>query len=66
MKEMKMKNLKDKENNSWFPQTSIGMALDKYEKDVKNSEDTKALTILKDNFRSNTTGTDDDLVNNVR
>jgi len=70
LKEMKMKNSnvqkghhlsqkqfnKDKENNSRFSKTSIGLALEKYEKVVKNSEDIESLAILKDNFRLNTAG----------
>ena len=47
---------KDKENNPGFTKTSIGLALDKYEKTVKNSEDIETLAILKDNFRLNTAG----------
>ena len=47
--------------NPGFSETTIGLALDKYEKAVKNSEDIEALAILKDNFSLNTTGTDDDL-----
>jgi len=53
------KSNKDKENNPEFSKTSIGLALDKYEKVVKNSEDIEALAILKDNFKLNATGTDD-------
>ena len=52
---------KDKENNLRSSQTSIGLALDKFEKDEKDIEDAKALKNLKNDFRSNTTGTDDDL-----
>ena len=52
---------KNKENNLRSSQTSIGLALDKYEQDEKDTEDAKALKILKDDFRSNATGTDDDL-----
>ena len=47
---------KDKENNPGFSKTSIGLALDKYDKAVKDSEDIEALANLKDNFRLNTTG----------
>ena len=61
-----MKNLKKKENNPGFPQTSIGLALDKYEKSIKNSEDTGVSEILKDNFRLNTTGTGDDLTIDIQ
>ena len=52
---------KDKENNPGFSKTSIGLALEKYEKVVKNSEDIETLAILKDNFRLNTTGIVDDI-----
>ncbi len=61
-----MKNLKYKENNSGFSKTSIGLALDKYEKSVKISEETESLAVLKDNFRLNTTGTDDDLTIDIQ
>jgi len=57
---------KDKENNPGFSKTSIGLALEKYEKIVKNSEDIEALAILKDNFRLNTTGKDDDLAADIQ
>jgi len=43
------------------PKTSLGLALEKYEKAGKDSGDLKLRDILKDNFRSNTTGADDDL-----
>ena len=52
---------KDKENNPRFSKTPIGLALEKYEKVVKNSDDIESLAILKDNFRLNTTGSDSDL-----
>ena len=60
------KSNKDKENNPGFSKTSIGLALDKYDKAVKDSEDIEALAILKDNFRLNTTGTDDDLAIDIQ
>ena len=57
---------KDKENNLRSSQTSIGLAMDKYEKAEKDTEDARTLEILKDNFRSNTTGTDDDLAIDIQ
>jgi osmotically-inducible protein OsmY len=61
-----MKNLNTKKNNPGVSQTSIGLALDKHEKALKNSQDEGAMVILKDNFRLNSTGTDNDLANDIQ
>jgi len=53
-------------NGSVFSKTSIGLAMDKYEKSEKDLEDAHALAILKDNSRSNPTGTDDDLAIDIQ
>jgi hypothetical protein len=77
---MKMKNLtvqkrhhsmqslqnKDNGNNPGLFKTSIGLALNKYEKSEQDLEDAHALAILKDSTRSNTTGTDDDLAIDIQ
>jgi len=54
------------QNHPVFFQTSIGLAMDKYEKAEKDFEDEKALKILKDDSRLNTTGTDDDLAIDIQ
>ena len=59
-------NSKDHRKNAGVFQTSIGLAMDKYEKSGKNDEDTRSLAILKDNSRLNTTGTDDDLAIDIQ
>ena len=53
-------------NGSVFSKTSIGLAMDKYEESEKDLEDAKALAILKDSSRFNTTGTDDDLAIDIQ
>ena len=58
--------IKDKGNNSRIFQTSIGLAMDKYEKAEKDFEDARALKILKDNSRFNATGTDDDMAIDIQ
>jgi len=52
--------------NSTISKTSIGLAMDKYEKSEKDSEDARALAILKDSSRSNPTGTDDDVAIDIQ
>lgn len=75
LKEMKMKNTnaqkvhqsarrlhnRDNENDFRSSQTSLGFALDKYERMEKDLEDARTLAILKDDSRFNDIGTDADL-----
>jgi len=57
---------KDNQNHPGSSQTSIGLAMDKYEESQKNKEDAKALASLKDGNRLNSTGTDDDLAVDIQ
>ena len=57
---------KDNQNHPDSFQTSIGLTMDKYEESQNNLEDAKALAILKDNNRLNSTGTDDDLAIDIQ
>lgn len=64
-----MKNSTQKkaiQNQPDFSQTSIGSAMDKYEKFEQDLENAEALEILKDKSRFSSTGTDDDLAIDIQ
>ena len=48
---------KIKENNLGISKTSIGLAMDKYDKSERDLKDTEARAILKESSRINPTGT---------
>jgi osmotically-inducible protein OsmY len=57
---MKMKKSNSQKN------VITGVGSQGYEKIEEDSADTKSLSVLKDNFRLNTTGTDDDLAVDIQ
>ena len=61
-----MQHNKDKENDPEVSQMWVGYGSEEYEKKEGNLEEADALGVLKDNFRLNPTGTDDDLAIDIQ
>jgi len=61
-----MQHNKDKENDPGVSQMWVGFPSEEYEKNEGNLEEANALGALKDNFRLNPTGSDDDLAIDIQ